>query len=110
MVVWGHHMFVSGMNPLVGEFFSIGTMLITIPSTIIGVNMIATLWGGKIRVTTAFLFAIGTICLFGVGGFGGLFLGNAAADIQLHDTAFVVGHFHFMIGGVTFLGLLAGSY
>ena len=110
MVVWGHHMFVSGMNPLVGEFFSIGTMLITIPSTVIGVNMIATLWGGKLRVTTAALFAIGTICFFGVGGFGGLFLGNAAADIQLHDTAFVVGHFHFMIGGVTFLGLLAGSY
>ena len=110
MVVWGHHMFVSGMNPLVGEFFSIGTLLITIPSTIIGVNMIASLWGGKLRLTSAALFAIGTICFFGVGGFGGLFLGNAAADIQLHDTAFVVGHFHFMIGGVTFLGLLAGSY
>jgi cytochrome c oxidase subunit 1 len=59
---------------------------------------------------TAGLFAIGTICFFGVGGFGGLFLGNAAADIQLHDTAFVVGHFHFMIGGVTLMGLLAGSY
>jgi cytochrome c oxidase subunit 1 len=110
MVVWGHHMFVSGMNPLVGEFFSIGTLLITIPSTIIGVNMIATLWGGKLRMKTAALFAIGTICFFGVGGFGGLFLGNAAADIQLHDTAFVVGHFHFMIGGVTLLGLLSGSY
>ncbi len=110
MVVWGHHMFTSGMNPLVGEFFSIGTLLITIPSTVIGVNMIATLWGGKLRLTTAAMFAIGTICFFGVGGFGGLFLGNAAADIQLHDTAFVVGHFHFMIGGVTFLGLLAGSY
>jgi len=103
-------MFVSGMNPLVGEFFSIGTLLITIPSTVIGVNMIATLWGGKLRVTAALMFAIGAICLFGVGGFGGLYLGNAAADIQLHDTAFVVGHFHFMIGGVTFLGLLAGSY
>lgn len=110
MVVWGHHMFTSGMNPLVGEFFSIGTLLITIPSTVIGVNMIASLWGGKLRITTAALFAIGTICFFGVGGFGGLFLGNAAADIQLHDTAFVVGHFHFMIGGVTFLALLAGSY
>jgi cytochrome c oxidase subunit 1 len=110
MVVWGHHMFVSGMNPLVGEFFSIGTLLITIPSTIIGVNMIATLWGGKLRLTTAALFALGTICFFGVGGFGGLFLGNAAADIQLHDTAFVVGHFHFMIGGVTLLSIFSGSY
>jgi cytochrome c oxidase subunit 1 len=110
MVVWGHHMFVSGMNPLVGEFFSIGTLLITIPSTIIGVNMIATLWGGRLRLTTAALFALGTICFFGVGGFGGLFLGNAAADIQLHDTAFVVGHFHFMIGGVTLLSIFSGSY
>jgi cytochrome c oxidase subunit 1 len=110
MVVWGHHMFVSGMNPLVGEFFSIGTLLITIPSTIIGVNMIATLWGGRLRLTAAALFALGTICFFGVGGLGGLFLGNAAADIQLHDTAFVVGHFHFMIGGVTLLSIFSGSY
>ncbi|HSF17180.1 MAG TPA: cbb3-type cytochrome c oxidase subunit I [Vicinamibacteria bacterium] len=110
MVVWGHHMFVSGMNPLIGEFFSIGTLLITIPSTIIGVNMIATLWGGKLRLTSAGMFALGTICFFGVGGLGGVFLGNAAADIQLHDTAFVVGHFHFMIGGVTLLAIFAGSY
>jgi cytochrome c oxidase subunit 1 len=110
LVVWGHHMFVSGMNPFLGEFFSIGTLLITIPSTVIGVNMIASLWGGKLRLTTAALFAIGTICFFGVGGLGGVFLGNAAADVQLHDTAFVVGHFHFMIGGVTLLGLFAGSY
>jgi cytochrome c oxidase subunit 1 len=110
MVVWGHHMFVSGMNPLVGEFFSIGTLLITIPSTVIGVNMIATLWGGKLRLSTAAMFALGTICFFGVGGLGGLFLGNAAADVQLHDTAFVVGHFHFMIGGVTLLSIFSGSY
>ncbi|HXV60510.1 MAG TPA: cbb3-type cytochrome c oxidase subunit I [Vicinamibacteria bacterium] len=110
MVVWGHHMFVSGMNPLIGEFFSIGTLLITIPSTVIGVNMIATLWGGKLRLTSAGMFALGTICFFGVGGLGGVFLGNAAADIQLHDTAFVVGHFHFMIGGVTLLAIFAGSY
>jgi cytochrome c oxidase subunit 1 len=110
MVVWGHHMFVSGMNPLVGEFFSIGTLLITIPSTVIGVNLIATLWGGKLRLTSAALFALGTICFFGVGGLGGVFLGNAAADVQLHDTAFVVGHFHFMIGGVTLLAIFAGSY
>ncbi len=110
MIVWGHHMFVSGMNPIVGEFFSIGTLLITIPSTVIGVNMIATLWGGKLRLTTAALFAFGSICFFGVGGLGGVFLGNATADIQLHDTAFVVGHFHFMIGGVTLLSIFSGSY
>jgi cytochrome c oxidase subunit 1 len=110
MVVWGHHMFVSGMSPVIGEFFSIGTLLITIPSAIIGVNMIATLWGGKLRATTAAMYAIGTIALFGVGGMGGVFLGNAAADVHLHDTAFVVGHFHFMIGGVTLFALFAGSY
>jgi len=110
MVVWGHHMFVSGMSPVIGEFFSIGTLLITIPSAIIGVNMIATLWGGKLRLTTAAMFAMGTVALFGVGGMGGVFLGNAAADVQLHDTAFVVGHFHFMIGGVTLFAIFAGAY
>lgn len=110
MVVWGHHMFVSGMSPYVGEFFSIGTLIITIPSAIIGVNLIGTLWGGSLRLTTAALFAIGEIALFGTGGLGGIFLGNAAADIPLHDTYFVVGHFHFMIGGVTLFALFAGVY
>ncbi|MEE8348165.1 MAG: cbb3-type cytochrome c oxidase subunit I [Acidobacteriota bacterium] len=110
MVVWGHHMFISGMNPFVGEFFSIGTLLITIPSAMIGVNMIASLWGGSLRLTTPMLFTLGLISLFGTGGMGGLFLGNAAADIPLHDTYFVVGHFHFMIGGVTLFGLFAAVY
>ncbi|MFQ5789268.1 MAG: cbb3-type cytochrome c oxidase subunit I [Acidobacteriota bacterium] len=110
MVVWGHHMFVSGMSPWLGEFFSVGTMLITIPSAIIGVNMIASLWGAKLRLTTAAMYALGTIALFGVGGMGGVFLGNAVADIQLHDTYFVVGHFHFMIGGVTLFAIFAGTY
>jgi cytochrome c oxidase subunit 1 len=110
MVVWGHHMFVSGMSPVIGEFFSVGTLLITIPSAIIGVNMIASLWGAKLRLTTAAMYALGTIALFGVGGMGGVFLGNATADVQLHDTAFVVGHFHFMIGGVTLFAIFAGAY
>ncbi|MBI1955025.1 MAG: cbb3-type cytochrome c oxidase subunit I [Acidobacteria bacterium] len=110
MVVWGHHMFVSGMNPYLGEFFSIGTLLITIPSAIIGLNLIASLWGASIRFTTAMLFALGLIAFFGLGGMGGIFLGTATSDIYLHDTYFVVGHFHFMIGGVTLLGIFAGVY
>jgi cytochrome c oxidase subunit 1 len=110
MIVWGHHMFVSGMSPFAGEFFAIGTMLITIPSAIIGFNMLASLWGGGLRLATPMLFTLGTIALFGTGGFGGIFLGSPTSDIQLHDTYFVVGHFHFMIGGVTLLALFAGTY
>jgi cytochrome c oxidase subunit 1 len=110
MVVWGHHMFVSGMSPFSGEYFSVATLLITLPMAIFGVNMMASLWGGRLRLTTPMLFALGAIAFFGTGGLGGLFLGNATADMQLHDTYFVVGHFHFMIGGVTLLGTFAGLY
>lgn len=110
MIVWGHHMFVSGMSPYLGEFFAIGTMAITIPSALIGFCMIASLWGSRLQLTTPMLFALGCIAFFGTGGLGGIFLGNATSDIQLHDTYFVVGHFHFMIGGVTLLALFAGTY
>jgi cytochrome c oxidase subunit 1 len=110
MVVWGHHMFVSGMSPFSGEYFSIATLLITLPMAIYGVNMMASLWGGRLRLTTPMLFALGVIAFFGTGGLGGLFLGNATADMQLHDTYFVVGHFHIMIGGVTLLGTFAALY
>ncbi len=110
MIVWGHHMFVSGMNPYVGEFFAIGTLAITVPSAIIGFNLIASLWGARLQLRTPMLFALGIIAFFGTGGFGGIFLGNATSDIQLHDTYFVVGHFHFMIGGVTLLAIFGGTY
>jgi cytochrome c oxidase subunit 1 len=110
MVVWGHHMYVSGMSPYIGEFFSIGTLLITIPSALIGFNLLASLWGGSLRFRTPMLFVIGVLTLFGLGGFGGIFLGTATSDIYLHDTYFVVGHFHYMIGGVTLFGMYAGVY
>jgi cytochrome c oxidase subunit 1 len=110
MIVWGHHMYVSGMSPYIGEFFSIGTLLITVPSAIIGFNLLASLWGGSLRFDTPMLFALGLLALFGLGGFGGLFLGTPTSDIFLHDSYFVVGHFHYMIGGVTLFGLFAGLY
>jgi cytochrome c oxidase subunit 1 len=110
MIVWGHHMFVSGMSPFTGEYFSLVTLTITVPMTIFGVNMLASLWGAKLELRTPMLFALGVIALFGSGGFGGLFLGNATADMQLHDTYFVVGHFHMMIGGVTLMATFAAIY
>jgi cytochrome c oxidase subunit 1 len=110
MIVWGHHMFVSGMSPFIGEIFTVGTLLITIPSALIGFNLLLSLWGGALRFKTPMLFAIGLLMLFGLGGFGGIFLGSATSDIYLHDTYFVVGHFHYMIGGVTLFGMYAGIY
>jgi cytochrome c oxidase subunit 1 len=110
MIVWGHHMFVSGMSPFTGEYFSLVTLTITVPMTIFGVNMLASLWGAKLSFRVPMMFALGVLLLFGSGGFGGLFLGNATADMQLHDTYFVVGHFHMMIGGVTLMASFAALY
>jgi len=110
MVVWGHHMFMSGMSPFTGEYFSVATLTITLPMTIFGVNMLASLWGGSIRMRVPMMFTCGVLALFGSGGLGGLYLGNATADMQLHDTYFVVGHFHMMIGGVTLMATFGGLY
>lgn len=110
MVVWGHHMFVSGMSPFTGEYFSVATLTITLPMTVFGVNMLASLWGGSIRLRVPMMFACAVLALFGSGGLGGLYLGNATADMQLTDTYFVVGHFHMMIGGVTLMATFGGLY
>lgn len=110
MIVWGHHMFTSGMNPYIGEYFSIATVAITVPFAVLAMNLVATLWRAKLRINSATLFTLGIVAALGVGGLGGLWLGTAASDMYLHDTYFVVGHFHFMIGVITGFGIFAGTY
>ncbi len=110
MIVWGHHMFVTGMNPWVGKYFSIATVIITAPFAVIGVNLVASVWRARLRLATPMLFALATISAIGFGGVGGLFLGTMTSDIYFHDTYFVVGHFHLMIGTVTMLSIMAAIY
>ncbi len=109
-VVWGHHMFVTGMNPFLGGVFMITTLIIAVPSAVKTFNWLATLWRGNIRFTPAMLFAIGLVSFFISGGLTGIFLGNAALDINLHDTYFVVAHFHLVMGSAAIFGMLAGIY
>jgi cytochrome c oxidase subunit 1 len=109
-IVWAHHMFVSGMNPFLGSIFMFLTLIIAVPSAVKGFNYIATLWKGNIIFTPAMLFSIGLVSFFLSGGLTGIVLGNSAADIQLHDTYFVVAHFHIVMGSASFFGMLAGVY
>ncbi|WP_342645815.1 cbb3-type cytochrome c oxidase subunit I [Mucilaginibacter sp. CSA2-8R] len=109
-IVWGHHMFVTGMNPFLGGVFMITTLIIAVPSAVKTFNYLATLWRGNIRFTPAMLFAIGLVSFFISGGITGIFLGNAALDINLHDTYFVVAHFHLVMGSAAIFGMLAGVY
>jgi len=109
-VVWAHHMFVSGMNPFLGSVFMLLTLIIAVPSAIKVFNYLTTLWRGNIIFTPAMLFSIGLVSFFISGGLTGLFLGNSAIDIQLHDTYFVVAHFHLVMGSASFFGMMAGIY
>ncbi|WP_420153842.1 cytochrome c oxidase subunit I [Siphonobacter sp.] len=109
-IVWAHHMFVSGMNPFLGSVFMFLTLIIAVPSAVKAFNYITTLWKGNIVFTPAMLFSIGLVSLFVAGGVTGIILGNAALDIQLHDTYFVVAHFHLVMGSASFFGLMAGVY
>jgi len=109
-IVWGHHMFVTGMNPLLGGVFMITTLIIAVPSAVKTFNWLATLWRGNIRFTPAMLFAIGMVSFFISGGLTGIFLGNASLDINLHDTYFVIAHFHLVMGSAAIFGMLAGVY
>jgi cytochrome c oxidase subunit I len=110
LVVWAHHMFLTGMGTRLGAFFQITTMIVSIPSVIIVTSLMLSLWGGSIRITTPMLFALAFLPMFGIGGLTGLPLGLAASDVILHDTWYVVGHFHFLVAPGTLFAIFAGIY
>lgn len=109
-IVWGHHMFVTGMNPFLGSVFVFTTLLIAIPSAVKAFNYITTLWKGNIQYTPAMLFAVGLVSTFISGGLTGIILADSALDINVHDTYFVVAHFHIVMGASAIFGMFAGVY
>ncbi|MCF6349548.1 MAG: cbb3-type cytochrome c oxidase subunit I [Flavobacteriaceae bacterium] len=109
-IVWGHHMFVTGMNPFLGSVFTFTTLLIAIPSAVKAFNYITTLWKGNLQLNPGMLFSIGMVSVFISGGLTGLILGDSALDINVHDTMFVVAHFHLVMGVAALLGMFAGVY
>ena len=109
-IVWAHHMFMTGMGTAMAAFFQTTTMIISIPSVVILTALIISLWGGSIRFNTPMLFALGFLPMFGIGGLTGLPLGLNVADIPLHDTYYVIGHFHYVVAPGTIFALFAGIY
>jgi len=109
-IVWAHHMFVSGMNPFLGSVFVFTTLLIAIPSAVKAFNYITTIWKGNIIFTPAMLFSIGLVSTFVTGGLTGIILADATLDIQVHDTYFVVAHFHVVMGLSAIFGMFSGIY
>jgi len=109
-IVWAHHMFLTGMGTAISSFFQATTMIISVPSIIILTALFLSLWGGSIRFTTPMLFALAFLPMFGIGGLTGLPLGLAPSDIHLHDTYYVIGHFHYVVAPGTLLALFGGVY
>lgn len=109
-IVWGHHMFVSGMNPFLGSVFTFTTLLIAIPSAVKAFNWITTLWKGNLQFNPAMLFSIGMVSTFITGGLTGIILGDSTLDINVHDTYFVIAHFHLVMGISALYGMFAGVY
>src|SRR5881296_3482444 len=109
-IVWAHHMFMTGMGTTISAFFQTTTMIISIPSVIILTALLLSLWGASIRFTTPMLFALAFLPMFGIGGLTGLPLGLAPSDIHLHDTYYVIGHFHYVVAPGTIFALFAGIY
>lgn len=110
MIVWSHHMYLTGMGVSSTAFFQTTTMIVSVPSVIIITALFITLWGGSIRFNTPMLFALAFLPMFGIGGLTGLPLGLAATDIPLHDTMYVIGHFHYVVAPGVLFGLFAGIY
>ena len=109
-IVWGHHMFISGMNPFLGSVFTFTTLLIAIPSAVKAFNWITTLWKGNLQLNPAMLFSIGMVSTFITGGLTGIILGDSTLDINVHDTYFVIAHFHLVMGISALYGMFAGIY
>jgi cytochrome c oxidase subunit 1 len=109
-IVWGHHMFVSGMNPLLGMTFMVSTMLIALPSGVKVFNWLATLWGGRIQFRTAMLFALAFVMMFVVGGLSGLLMAATPVDIYIHDTYMIVAHFHYVLFAGSVMAVFAAIH
>ena len=109
-IVWGHHMFVSGMSPFLGSVFTFTTLLIAIPSAVKAFNWITTIWKGNLQMNPGMLFSIGMVSTFITGGLTGIILGDSTLDINVHDTYFVVAHFHLVMGISALYGMFAGIY